>query len=617
MTTLLQEKKNYSIDDHVSLFTENENMDNIEIESQILTQYPKRFNELFIQIKKEEFPTTHITEELELFKDNIHNQLTKCNTNIGMIYTDKILKSPSSDKDIILKRQDLIRTVCNKFTEKTDEELKGIKDSINDALWFYKSKNEHSDYIYSMMYFNNNYLKFLNNYEPFLTVSNAYKIIISPIMCAISPLVYIIVPFILMKFMGISIPIKLFIKIMWEQSSMISIPFIKNEFLKTAIKWFSKALSVFFYFQNIYYTYRESKITVGIANFFQKKLENIKSLLRMNTSLKENFDVVIEKDDVGFNRIENGGIYNGTYSIISNKGVILKDFYEFMDNKRDFLKVLNNIAFIDCYFGIAKMIREKSYFHIPRVLDSSVPLLKLEGVWHPAVQREKNVKNSIDFNEKTRNYILTGPNAAGKSTFIKSVFLNIYLAQTMGISNSEKMEFTPFSYFLTGIRNQDSQGYESLFESEVHKIRDYFNVIKKFKGFTFSILDEIFTSTNFNEGYSAANGMCHTIGKMKNSLHIVATHYTNLHKIEKKADLGFKNIRFSVKFEGSSILFPYKLEDGYSKQFIALQLMMNKKCDGEFIENCLNCLKDLERKPEKKKVQKVEKKKKKSKRIVV
>ena len=243
MTTLLQEKKNYSIEDHVSLFTENENMDNVEIESEILTQYPKRFNELFIQIKKEEFPTSHIMDELELFKDNIHNQLTKCTTNIGMIYTDK---------DIILKRQDLIRAVCNKFTEKTDEEIKGIKDSINDALWFYKSKNEHSDYIYSMMYFNNYYLKFLNNYEPFLTVSNAYKIIISPIMCAISPLVYIIVPFILMKFMGISIPIKLFIKIMWDQSSMISIPFIKNEFLKTVIKWFSKALSIFFYFQNIH-----------------------------------------------------------------------------------------------------------------------------------------------------------------------------------------------------------------------------------------------------------------------------------------------------------------------------------------------------------------------------
>ena len=63
-------------------------------------------------------------------------------------------------------------------------------------------------------------------------------------------------------------------------------------------------------------------------------------------------------------------------------------------------------------------------------------------------------------------------------------------------------------------------------------------------------------------------------------------------------------------------MFPYKLEDGYSKQFIALQLMINKKCDGEFMENCLNCLKKLEETP-KKKVDKVEKKKKKSKRSIV
>ena len=76
--------------------------------------------------------------------------------------------------------------------------------------------------------------------------------------------------------------------------------------------------------------------------------------------------------------------------------------------------------------------------------------------------------------------------------------------------------------------------------------------------------------------------------------------------------MGFKNIRFSVQFQGNNILFPYKLEEGYSKQFIALQLMMNKKCDGEFMENCLNCLKELERKPDKKKVEKMEKKKKKS-----
>jgi DNA mismatch repair ATPase MutS len=604
MTSLLQEKKNYSLEDHVHMFIENENMSKIEIESLIIKKHPKKFDELFTNMQQENFPTDHITEELEIFKDNIHNQLTKCNTEIGVIYTDKILRSPSSDKKIINKRQELIRNICHKYNEKTDNNINELRKSINDVLWFFKQKNEHSDYIYSMMYFNNSYLKFLNNNEPFLTISNAYKIIISPIMCAVSPLVYILVPFVIMKFMGVNIPIKFFLKLMWEQSNMISIPFIKNEFLKTIIKWFSKAISIFLYAQNVYYTYNTSKITINISNFFQKKIENIKKILQINTGLIENFNDILEKEENGFKRIENGNIYNGSYSILSNKGVILKDFYEFVENKDNFLSVLNNIGFIDCYFGIAKMIREKSYYHIPRIIESTRPILKLEGLWHPAVQKDKNIRNSIEFDEKNRNYILTGPNAAGKSTFIKSVFLNIYLAQTVGICNSEKMEFTPFSYFLTGIRNQDSQGHESLFEAEVHKIRDYINILKVQKGFTFSILDEIFTSTNFQEGYSASYGMCETIGKMENSLHIVATHYTNLYKIVKKKELCFKNIRFSVIFRDESIIFPYKLENGYSKQFIALKLMVNKKCDGEFMNNCVKFLEHYVKKksPKKKKI---------------
>ena len=290
------------------------------------------------------------------------------------------------------------------------------------------------------------------------------------------------------------------------------------------------------------------------------------------------------------------------YSLFTNKGLILKDFYEFVESKLDFLKVLNNIGFIDCYLGIAKLIKEKSYFHIPRIINSEKPILKIEGIWHPAIKKENNIKNSIEFDENKRNYLLTGPNAAGKSTFIKSIFLNIYLAQTIGICNSENMEITPFCYLLTGIRNQDSQGKESLFEAEVHKIKEYLDKIKikGLTGKTFSILDEIFTSTNYQEGFSASYGLCKTIGKMNSSLHIVASHYTKLYKLVKKPEYGFKNIRFSVLFDEDKIIFPYKLEDGYSRQFIALKLMKSKNCNDDFINNSVKCLDEMN-KPKKKK----------------
>jgi len=78
---------------------------------------------------------------------------------------------------------------------------------------------------------------------------------------------------------------------------------------------------------------------------------------------------------------------------------------------------------------------------------------------------------------------------------------------------------------------------------------------------------------------------------MKNSLHIVATHYTKLYKIVKEKDGAFRNIRFSVIIgENDEIQFPYKLEKGYSKQFIALKLMKQKHCDNVFLNNCLKYL---------------------------
>ena len=612
--SLFQEKKNYSLEEHVEHFNNNQNLSKEEIESIIINQnhFPQSFKELFVNKDSENFPVKHITDEIEIFNPSIYNNITNFYTSLGDIYYNKILKSPSSNISILNQRQNIIKTICQNYTEKLDKNISNAKKSIDESLWFYKPNSEHSDYIYSMMFYNNDYLKFLNKNGPFLTLSNAYKIIVSPILSAASPLIYVIVPFIFMRMMKLKVPFKFFLKLMWEQSGALTIPFVKNPVMATILKWFSKALSVFLYCQNVYHSVMTSKTTVGIVNLFQKKLENIKNLLMINTDIRNNSVlsglIGFQKYPETFMNLEEKRLDN--YSILTNKGMILKDFYEFIENKQDFLKVLNNIGFIDCYMGIAKMLREKSYFHIPRIINSEKPILKIDGIWHPAIKKENNVKNGIEFDENKRNYLLTGPNAAGKSTFIKSIFLNIYLSQTVGICNSEKMEITPFCYLLTGIRNQDSQGSESLFEAEVHKIRDYLEKIKVKgeTGKTFSILDEIFTSTNYQEGFSAAYGLCKTIGKMKNSLHIVASHFTKLYRLVKTPDYGFKNIRFSVLFDNDKILFPYKLEDGYSKQFIALKLMKNKNCNDEFISNCIECLDEMNKPKKRKKSFKKEKK---------
>lgn len=590
---LLQEKKNYSLNDHVENFSNMQEFSNKELQTLICSpkNHPSFFKKVYMP--NTNFPSEHITSELELFSDSIHKNICDCQTQIGSIYYNLLLENPVSDKNILQIRQKTIEHFSKNYVPSLRSQIKELQNDINECLWFYKPKNEHSDYIYNMMFYNSSYTKFLNKVEPFLTISNAYKIIISPLLTAISPLLYILIPFVILRLMRLKLPFKFFIKMMWNQSGMISVPFVRNPLLATIIKWFSKFLSVYLYIQNVYGSYNTSKTTVKIVNFFQNKLEKIKSILGIGTQLRERFGDYIDVNPDCFRSIEEGSIYSGQTSIFSNKGRILKDFYGFVEQKENFLVVMNGIGLVDCYLSIAGKLHEKTYFTIPKILNGTTPHLEIKDLWHPAVPKNKVVRNGIVFNDKKRNYILTGPNAAGKSTFIKSVFMNIYLAQTIGICNSAEMGYTPFAYLLTGIRNKDSQGAESLFEAEVHKIRDYLNVIKKKgeNGMTFSILDEVFTSTNYQEGFAASKGLCHTIGKMKNSLHIVATHYTKLYKVVKEKDLAFRNIRFAVNIgEDDKIEFPYKLERGYSKQFIALKLMRQKDCDNEFLENCIKYL---------------------------
>jgi DNA mismatch repair ATPase MutS len=58
-------------------------------------------------------------------------------------------------------------------------------------------------------------------------------------------------------------------------------------------------------------------------------------------------------------------------------------------------------------------------------------------------QDNKVVKNSI---QMKNNLLITGPNAAGKSTFIKSVIINILLSQTIGINSCSYFEMSSFSF---------------------------------------------------------------------------------------------------------------------------------------------------------------------------
>ena len=99
---------------------------------------------------------------------------------------------------------------------------------------------------------------------------------------------------------------------------------------------------------------------------------------------------------------------------------------------------------------------------------------------HPLIKN--SVSNTIVLNNKKqnkRNLLITGPNTSGKSTFIKSVLINIYLSQTLGISKSKFMTLTPFSSLKCLMYTSDKLGKYSLFETEIKNIMDYIKTIEQ------------------------------------------------------------------------------------------------------------------------------------------
>ena len=161
---------------------------------------------------------------------------------------------------------------------------------------------------------------------------------------------------------------------------------------------------------------------------------------------------------------------------------------------------------IDVYVSLADKISTydgntyAAYCFVDFIEESDKPILEVQNFWHPFIDAEKIVSNSVSLNTgNERNMIITGPNTGGKSTTMKALASSVLLAQTFGIAPASSMRMTPFGVICTYLNISDdiSSGL-SLFKAEVKRFQDLMKATKKLPNgsFAFVILDEIFTGTS-------------------------------------------------------------------------------------------------------------------------
>ena len=370
----------------------------------------------------------------------------------------------------------------------------------------------------------------------------------------------------------------------------------------------TKGIYLFMYCQNIYYSFQSSSNTNKIINIIHEKLNKINKYIKLTNEIKnicESIGITDITSYINYNSLNsdldiyqkyfNFPVFESEPALFSNKGKILTVFKNFKKDKDNLVNVFHYTGIIDticCIQNILTKGNVNNPFCITNFIEKNKPTINFNNIWHPYLDKN-TVKNSINIKN---NILITGPNAAGKSTFIKSVIINIIMSQTIGISSSDKFEITPFHMIETYLHIPDSKGTSSLFEAEMFRSKEYIDKIKNLDSnkFSFIVLDEIFSSTNYVEGFSGAYSILKKISSFSNTLSITTTHYTDLEILEKDTKGKIVNYKFEVSHdENNEILFNYLLKRGTSRQYIALELLKKNGFDDDVIENAIEICKKI------------------------
>jgi DNA mismatch repair protein MutS len=277
--------------------------------------------------------------------------------------------------------------------------------------------------------------------------------------------------------------------------------------------------------------------------------------------------------------------FKGKASVLSLHGRVLHAHKLMESVKNDFVQVMEAVGRVDAYLSIAKLYQEHeglpaSYCFVDYV-DSSRPVIDLQGAWNPFINPEVVVANNITLgNGKAQNMIITGPNAGGKSTSLKSVMINVLLAQTFGIAPAVSAKITPFAKLATHLNiTDDISSGDSLFMAEAKRAKELVDMVNGIGSnqFAFTLMDEIFSGTDPKVGARAGYKFAAQLGQNTNSINMIATHFPRITKLEKHKSKLFSNHKVMVeKNSDGSIHYFYKLVPGISDQNIAMDILVNQ-----------------------------------------
>ncbi len=248
---------------------------------------------------------------------------------------------------------------------------------------------------------------------------------------------------------------------------------------------------------------------------------------------------------------------------------VLNELYRWKkEHGGQIIQWLSAVTEMDELVSLSNYAANNPDFTYPEVADA--PKLEAEGIAHPLIAPQKRVANSLS-TDGYKYMILTGSNMSGKSTFLKTIGINLVLMRAGAPVCSLRFKSYPFT-LLTSMKLVDSlEREESYFQAEVLRLK---RIKQELEGEAVKmvLLDEILRGTNSDDKRNGTRLFMQKIGSFE-ARGIIATHDIDIADLAKQEPGIFKDYYFESQVKDGELTFDYLLREGICTTPNATELM--------------------------------------------
>jgi len=239
-------------------------------------------------------------------------------------------------------------------------------------------------------------------------------------------------------------------------------------------------------------------------------------------------------------------------------------------NKVNVVHWFDTLGHIEAVSTIATISFNHPGWNFP-VFTADDGVFNATGLGHPLIPDIKRVVSSFNTSGTAKLSLVTGSNMAGKSTFLRSVGINIVLAMMGSPVCAKSLTLSPAGVISSMRVTDNLEESTSTFYAELKKLKHIIEAVYRNEK-VFLLLDEILRGTNSLDRHTGSKALIKQFLK-HNAVGILATHDLELADMVKEHPSNIHNYHFDVQVEGEELYFDYKLKEGVCQSLNASILM--------------------------------------------